>query len=272
VKCYGVATNARSSFQQVLTLGMRGDSTYAFNGQMGEVLVYNRALSPAERSQFEQHLFARHDIPNFELAEVGGGPVQYNVAAASRGAVPFAKNLINNGGYAAHQIAHINDGLYGNSKSWIGNSANSFAGVAFSEAHTIDAIAFGRDNGGAETTGGPLNNGQFVDRYQGNYVLQYTLEDLADVRAAAASGNWTGIDWNTIRVMDYTAQWPGEGYLRHLWQFDPIPNVTGVRILTGANGIAIDEIEVRAIPEPISLACLALACGGLGGYLRRRRG
>lgn len=251
-----VAANARSSYQQVITLGMRGDGTFALNGQMGEVLVYNRALSPAERSQVEQYLFSRHDMPNFELAETGGSLVQYNAAAASRGAVAFAKDCLP--GDPAHSIPHLNDEIYGNSNSWIANSANSFAGVAFSEAHTIDAIAFGRDNGGEAWVG--------LDRYQGMYVLQYTLADRAAILA-----NPNAVAWNTIRVMDYTAQWPGEGHLRHLWQFDPIPDVTGVRIITGAGGTAIDEIEVRAIPEPVTLACLALACGGIAGYFRRRR-
>ncbi|HQL72403.1 MAG: hypothetical protein BWX88_01436 [Planctomycetes bacterium ADurb.Bin126] len=258
-----VAANARSSYQQVLTLGLRGDGTYPLTGQMGEVLVYNRALSASERSQVEQYLFARHDIPSFQLAEVGGSLVQYNVAAQSRGGKAFAKDCIT--GYAAHSIPHLNDETYGNNNSWIGTSSWTYAGVIFAEASTIDAIAFGRDNGGEAT--------QLVDRYQGEYVLQYTTADLAILNAALATPgfNWNTITWNTIRVMDYTGQWPGEGYLRHLWQFDAIPDATGVRILASAGGTAIDEIEVRAIPEPVSLACLALACGGIGGYVRRRR-
>ena len=75
-----------------------------------------------------------------------GSAVPNNLALQSNGSTAFAKDLLP--GYTAHSIPHLNDGVYGNSDSWIGNSSPTFAGVAFSSPQTIDEIAFGRDNTG----------------------------------------------------------------------------------------------------------------------------
>lgn len=167
----------------------------------------------------------------------------------------FAKDLINGGGYPAHDsIGNLNDGLYGNDNSWIGETAGSFAGIAFSASASIDRIAFGRDNTGVI----------FPDRAGGAYTLQYTT--VSSPNAATPDGAWLTIghiwhDGDTLDTMD-----------RHEYSFAPV-TATGVRLLVGgvgvASGRAIDELEVyAAVPEPSATAVLMLA--GLG-LLRRRR-
>jgi hypothetical protein len=166
----------------------------------------------------------------------------------------FAKDLIAGGAFPAHDsIGNLNDGMYGNENSWIGETAGSFAGVAFSASNTIERIAFGRDN-----------TGTYGDRSGGAYVLQYTT--VPGPNALTLETDWLTIgniwlDGDSLASAD-----------RHEYSFAPV-NATGVRLLVGgvgvASGRAIDELEVyAAVPEPTSTAVLLLA--GLG-LLRRRR-
>lgn len=253
------AASARSSANVALMLGIRGDNTYPLNGDIAEVLIYNRALTPQERAQVETYLIDRWFWNSYHRAETGGSMLGTNIAPAG---TAFAKDCI--GGYPAHAIAHLNDGKYGNEKSWLAASMNSFAGIAFDKPYDITSIAFGRDNGGEAT--------QYMDRYQGTYTLQYT-------RVPNPNALTPDSDWTTIGMFEYNGgPSDGTGYLRHLYTFDRIWGVTGVRILTTGLSenpnawIAIDEIEVGAVPEPAALVLCGLGIGLLIAAGRRRCG
>lgn len=172
-----------------------------------------------------------HDIPAApQMTQVGGGIGAKNLALASVGAAPFAKDVIS--GYSQHTIAHLNDGIYGNGNSWLAGAASSFAGVAFNGPQTISAIAFGRDNGGEAT--------QYTDRYIGTYSLQYT-------RVTSPGKTTPDSQWTTLATLYCDGRFPdGTGYLRHRYEFAPVANVTGIRMVVAATGngdIAIDELE-----------------------------
>jgi hypothetical protein len=173
-----------------------------------------------------------------------------NIALAG---TAFAKDLLGGGTFAAHTIPHLNDGIYGNPNSWIGDSEASFAGINLGGSKLINRVAFGRDNTGA-----------FGDRSTGNYLLQYTT--AANPTAATPDASWTTIGPTFIDVVD------ADHALRHGYQFTPVL-ATGVRLFTPGNGIgsgmAIDELEVFAVPEPSSVALLAL--GGVLFVWRTRR-
>lgn len=252
-------TGAQSASAQWLTLGVRGTAQYSLVGDIAEVLIYNQPLTAEQRVQVEQYLSRRwwaHYTPaGFSLAETGGSMVNLNVAAQSAGGRAFAANVLP--GYASHQIDHLNDETFGNSNSWISNSVSSFAGVALDNGYLIDAIAFGRDNGGAP----PERPEPYTDRFLGVYTLQYTRVPNPDEYTPDSA-------WFDIATLDYNGVFPdATGYLRHLYEFDPISGVTGVRILTNGAGIAIDELEVRAIPEPTTVV---LVGAGLLALIRRR--
>ncbi len=112
-----------------------------------------------------------------ELAEVGGTFADANFAAESVGGVAFASDVLE--GFASHQIPHLNDGIYGNSNSWIGNAVDPpFVGVALAAPATVASIAWGRDNGGEDQ--------EFLDRHLGLYELQYTTVPNPDATTADA--------------------------------------------------------------------------------------
>jgi hypothetical protein len=164
----------------------------------------------------------------------------------------FAKDLLGGGSFAAHTIPHLNDGIYGNPNSWIGDSESSFAGLNFNGSFTVNHVAFGRDN-----TGG------FADRAGGTYLLQYTT--IANPNALTPDANW-----NTIGAVYYDHSGLDTA-TRHDYSFAPV-TATGMRLFAAGNGIstgnAIDEFEVYAVPEA-SVTGLVLITGF--ALLRRRR-
>ncbi|MFT7643359.1 MAG: hypothetical protein ACI9G1_005124, partial [Pirellulaceae bacterium] len=146
------------------------------------------------------------------------------------------------GGNAAHQISHLNDGVYGNPNSWIGNNnsgLSSFAGIALAAASSIDRIAFGRSN---VSSGDPCGAGVCTDRSLGNYTVQYTTVPSPNV------GTLDG-DWTTLSNLNYDAATPTP-HLRHLYEFPAIDNVTGARIVVSNGQIGIDEIEIYEVADP----------------------
>ncbi len=159
------------------------------------------------------------------LVEEGGGFAEGNMATNG---TAFAKDTI---GAGPHTIAGVNDGLYGNSSSWIGGTANSFVGIRFGAIPMpLYKVAFGRDN---------LSN--FTDRVFGLYTLQYTTVADPDESTPDAA-------WNTIGTLDYQSA-GGTNFanpiLRHAFTFREVL-ATGFRIKTDSatDHIAIDEIEL----------------------------
>lgn len=154
------------------------------------------------------------------LEQEGGTFAPSNIAPAG---VAFAKDVIN---HPAHSIAALNNGSYGNSSSWIGDSAGSHAGIALASPTLISRIAFSRDNTGA-----------FADRAAGFYALQITN----DANPADPAATWTSIgavDYRTGGTTGVT-----NPAARHLLRFTPVM-ATGVRIVPGFDDAAIDEIEI----------------------------
>lgn len=171
------------------------------------------------------------------LLEEGGSFGTGNIAPNGSA---FAKDVLP--GYASHSIAHLNDATFGNSNSWIANSARSFAGVSMGATPVrINEFAFGRDN-----------QGVFPDRSLTRYTLQFTTAANPDAATPDAS-------WSTIGTLDYLSA-GGTNFaapaLRHRYAFTPVM-ATGLRLIAVEAGTGIDEIEIY--PQ----AGLVLNGGGL---------
>lgn len=199
--------------------------------------------------------------PGLRLVQIGptDGVVPANLAT-NPGATAFAKDVFANGGAASHQTVHLNDGIYGNGNSWIGNSADSFAGIDLGTEALIDHIAWGRSN---VTSGDPCAGGVCTDRTGGTYTVQFTTAANPDELTDDSL-------WITLGIVNYDAGVDNDS-LRHLYEFDAV-SATGVRIIASTNGIAIDEIEVFAaiVPEPATMSLLVLGLAGIGARRRRR--
>jgi len=231
--------NARSPFaaDNRLTLGVRGNGLDGFIGDMGEVLVFNRALTATERREVERYLARKWDAP-------------LNVASQTQGGIAFANQVHP---APAHEIDHLNNALYGNSESWLGNAAGGpggYAGVKFDDHYDIDYLAFGRDATGA-----------FPGRSLGTYTFQFTRDDFdPNSLASVDAATWTDF----LEIIDPDA-------LRTVYDFADIGGVTGVRVMLDNDQIAIDELEIyglATIPEPTTMTLLGV---GLLTLMRRRR-
>lgn len=170
-----------------------------------------------------------------------------NLALASNGTVAFGSSELD---FGTHYIANINDGLYGNSSSWIANFAgappdeNPFVGLDFGRAVEIWGIAWGRDNGndGERDPAGP-----FTDRALGLYTIQITRVPNPGVNTMETGDPTSG--WVDVGSVEFNMETPGfTPHLRHRFNIEsdgePV-SATGLRIKVSSNQIAIDELEVN---------------------------
>ncbi len=250
--------SARSAQNALLSLGIRaGDGTYPFIGDMGEVLIFDRALTAAERSQVNAYLAGTWGTPyGILMSPAAGHSITWNGVSGPQtaaGAVPdnlALRSEVTAFGSsehpaAAHAIAHINDGMYGNDNSWLANldvDNNPYIGVDLGGRKMIDSIAWGRSN--------TLSH---VDRWAGTYTLQYTQVTSQDMNTLVETGDpqtgWANM--GDVTLGEHLGA--TNGPLRH--QFDLSTLVaTGVRIKPSSNELAIDELELygaASYPEAV---------------------
>ena len=93
-----------------------------------------------------------------------------NVASAALGAAASASSCLP--GYAIHQIAHLNDGLYGNSHSWIAaTDREEWAQIELPRALAVSKVVISRDRDGV---------------YHDRLPVEFRVET-----------SWNGDDWVT---------------------------------------------------------------------------
>ena len=103
-----------------------------------------------------------------ELEVYTAGPDQKNIALASAGTRARASSVFPNS--ELHRLEHLNDGRYGNSRSWISNErGKGWVELEFPEPVTISRVVWGRDR---------------EQKYSDRLALVYQIE------VAASSNDW----------------------------------------------------------------------------------
>ncbi len=94
-----------------------------------------------------------------------------NLALASAGTTVTASG--SNVSADRHELRFVNDGNYGNSRSWMSNErGKGWVTVEFSAEHTLERVVWGRDR-----------EGKFTDRLATNYLIE----------VADAAGEWRSV-------------------------------------------------------------------------------
>jgi uncharacterized protein DUF1549/uncharacterized protein DUF1553/F5/8 type C domain-containing protein/cytochrome c len=89
-----------------------------------------------------------------------------NLALAAEGARATASSLLP--GYPIHQIAHLNDGRYGNDWSWISSErGGGWAQIEFPQVATVSRVVWSRDSG---------DRPRFADRLPAAYRVEVSLD------------------------------------------------------------------------------------------------
>jgi hypothetical protein len=169
---------------------------------------------------------------SFAIVEQGGTIGAGNLATAG---TPFARDLINGDGVGVHTVGGIIDGAFGNPGSWIGNSQDSWVGLAFAAPQSLSGLAFGRDN-----------TGNFLDRAFGTFVVEYSNSDVLSDPAGAV---WQKLGEITYAQGGVPGSLLSAPTLRHRFNFDPV-SARAIRLTVPGNsfagGAAIDELELFA--------------------------
>ncbi|HUE70624.1 MAG TPA: DUF1549 domain-containing protein, partial [Pirellulaceae bacterium] len=113
-----------------------------------------------------------------ELEVFTTGEMPRNVALATHGAK--ATSSSNYPHSDIHKLEHVNDGQYGNSRSWISNErGKGWVQLEFAEVQTIDRVIWSRDRAVPP---------RFADRVAKEYVIEVSL-DGQDWQAVASSAD-----------------------------------------------------------------------------------
>jgi len=109
-----------------------------------------------------------------------------NVALTSAGAKAKVSSVFSDGGNPKHQLAHLNDGRYGNSYSWISNEKGAgWAVVEFAKPERVQRIVWSRDRGTEKQT--------YEDRLPTSYRIEVS-RDGEQWQLVASSADRLGID------------------------------------------------------------------------------
>lgn len=133
---------------------------------------------PAREAKFVRFVIQASDPsqPCLDELEVFGPDAARNLALAKGGAKATASSCLP--GHAIHQIAHLNDGLYGNNHSWIAATrGEEWAQIELPAAAPVARVVFSRDREGA-----------FKDRTPVSYEIRLSLDGLKWQSVAKVAG------------------------------------------------------------------------------------
>ena len=182
-----------------------------------------------------------NDGANFSAADPAVVPTNLALSATAISSSDLGPEL----SIPFHRALNLNDGLYGNNKSWISGTADTvspFGGVTFiGGARHVSGVAWGRDNG---NNVGDAPQQQFVDRATGLYTLQSLNPNDNTTWETLGTFNYLGND-------DTTTGGGFTSWLRHQYSIATAGGAlrsAGIRVIVPPGGFgsnAIDELEVQ---------------------------
>lgn len=145
-----------------------------------------------------------------------------NIGLSALGAKATASS--NLPGHKIHQIKHLNDGVFGNSNSWISNEpGKGWAQIELPEAQAITRVEWARDQ-----------LGKFRDRLTTKYVIEVSLDEE----------NWQQVATSDDRV-PYHVGAPAE----LIYRFDDLPEaerIASMQKLKQLKDFRIEHAELSA--------------------------
>ena len=135
--------------------------------------TYNEEKFPAIKAKIVRFNIDRSNSsqPCIDELEIFSG--KDNVALASTGAIATSSGDFI---HPFHKLEHINDGLYGNSKSWIAAESTGWIQIQFPKVERIDRIEWARDR-----------EGKFSDRLAVKYRIEVALNADEWVQVSSSS-------------------------------------------------------------------------------------
>ena len=166
---------------------------------------HNIETFPAVEARFVRFTITRSSSsqPCIDELEVFSGTE--NLALASKGAKASSAGDFK---HALHKLAHINDGQYGNAKSWIAAGNTGWVQIELPKTARIDRIEWARDR-----------QGQYSDRVPIGYRIE------AGVKAG---------EWKTIASSEDRQPFKGGQPAKPVYTFDKLPKTeaaTGRKVL-----------------------------------------
>lgn len=154
------------------------------------VPTFNRELIKNVEAKFVRMTISACTSSEPCLDELSVFAGEENVGLAALGAKATASS--NLPGYPIHQIKHLNDGLFGNTKSWISNEAGKgWAQIELPEAKSITSVEWGRDR-----------EGKYADRVVTKYKIEVSL-DGEHWQLVASSGDRAPYQADTKIELEY---------------------------------------------------------------------
>ena len=126
----------------------------------------NEVTFPPTEARFVRFLIheSTDGPPCLDELEIYGPESPGNLALAAAGAKATASSCLP--GYAIHQVAHLNDGLYGNSHSWIAaGTAEEWGQIELPKVAKVGKVVFSRDR-----------DGRYRDRMPGWFEVQVSVD------------------------------------------------------------------------------------------------
>jgi hypothetical protein len=148
-------------------------------------------------------------VDELEVYGVGGE----NLALASQGARASASSCL--AGYPIHQVAHLNDGRYGNSHSWIAaGTGNEWAQIELPAPAEVSKVVFSRDR-----------EGSFHDRLPSQFEIRVSLDGAQWKTVCSVNAQISlpaDADWNSLLTYAFLCE-------QDTWsRIDPDPPVQRV--------------------------------------------